>query len=154
MTPTKKNRTRSAEPIRSVPPKGEAAAKSVAKRWTPALVADGWTPVSDFFLENYHRLRPELSTSEAMFVIHLLHFKWDERHPYPAFKTLAKHMGMSTTAVRNHARSLQNSKHYLTRIMRTAQPNEFDLAKLFAALEKLRTEGQTAAAARARKAAT
>jgi hypothetical protein len=144
MKPAKKQtKTRSTQPVPSAPPKDKAAAKSVSKRWTPALVKDGWTPVSDFFLQNYHRLRPPLTTSEAMLVIQLLLFKWDERHPYPAFKTLAKHMGMSPTAVRNHARSLETGKRYLRRIMRTAKPNKFDLAPLFAALEKLRSESRT-----------
>src|SRR4051812_39597885 len=87
----------------------------IAKRWTPRLVANGWTPISDYFIENYHRLKPAISTCEFVFIVHLMRHKWDERHPRPAFGTLAKRMGISSTAVRNHARSLEK-KHYLRRI--------------------------------------
>ncbi len=134
--------------------RGDPASKTrgeqdVRKRWTPKLVKGGWTPVSDFFLENYHRLRPPLTTSEAMLVIHLLKHKWDERPPFPAYKTLAKRMGISITAVRNHARKLDEGKHYVKRMRQYAKPNKFDLTPLFDALEKLRAEQRAA-----RKAAT
>jgi predicted ArsR family transcriptional regulator len=49
----------------------------------------------------------------------------------------AKRMGISATAVRNHARNLERRKQYLTRHKRLGQPNLFDLRPLFAALEKV-----------------
>jgi hypothetical protein len=113
--------------------------REVARRWTPRLTRDGWTPVSDYFLENYHKLKPALTSLEAMLVIHLMRHKWDEKHPRPAFKTLAKRMGITDTAVRNHARSLEK-KTYLLRIKRIGQPNHFDLTPLFQALERLLDE--------------
>jgi hypothetical protein len=113
--------------------------REVAKRWTPRLTQDGWTPVSDYFLENYHRLKPQVTSVEAMLVIHLMRHKWDERPPRPAFKTLAKRMGLTDTSVRNHARSLEKKK-LLVRIKRVAQPNQFDLTPLFGALERLLDE--------------
>lgn len=118
----------SGEPVRIM--------REVAQRWTPQLTRDGWTPVSDYFLENYHRLKPPITTLEAMLIIHLMRHKWDSRHPRPAFKTLAKRMGITDTAVRNHARSLEK-KLFLHRIKRVGQPNHFDLAPLFAALERM-----------------
>ncbi len=104
------------------------------------LVKDGWTPVSDFFLENYSRLNPPITTTEAMLIIQLMRHKWDENHPYPAFKTLARRMGITDTAARNHARSLEVRKNYLVRIKRVGMPNLFDLSPLFAALEKFKTQ--------------
>jgi hypothetical protein len=82
-------------------------------------------------------MKPPLTTPEAMLVIQLMSFKWDDQMPWPAFKTLAKRMGISATAVRNHARSLDTRKKYLVRHKRVGQPNLFDLAPLFAALEKV-----------------
>src|SRR6266516_448771 len=117
-------------------PKNIRSERSVAARWTPNLAQKGWTPVSDVFLDNYHRLTPPLKYSEAMFVIHLIRHKWDAKAPYPSFKVLAKRMGISPEAARLHARSLQD-KGYLFREMQVGQTNKFHLNNLFIALEKL-----------------
>ncbi len=95
----------------------------------------GWTPVSDSFLEFYADLPTPITTAEAMLVIHLVHFKWDEKAPFPGFKTIAKRMGMTDTQVRNHARSLER-KGYLQRVKRIGTTNRFHLEKLFEALER------------------
>lgn len=110
--------------------------QKVAVRWTPTLVEGGWAVVSDFFLSNYARLVPPLTNTEAMLVIHLIRYKWDERPPRPAFKTLAKSMGLTTTAVRGHARSVEK-KGYLKRVQRVGAPNRFYLEPLFEKLEAL-----------------
>ena len=115
---------------------GGVAQREVSDRWTPALVQGGWTPVADYFLDSYTRLDPQLSTSEAMLIIHLMRHKWDRDMPFPGFKTLARRMGVSATAVRNHARSLEQ-KGYLRRHVQIGTTNRFDLEPLFAALEKL-----------------
>lgn len=138
-------------------------ARSVADRWTPALAKD-WTPVSTYFLCNYHRLGERqagaaaLTHGEAMFVIHLIRFKWDKAMPYPGFKTLATEMGVSIPQARALARSVQR-KGLLNRVMREATTNQFDLRPLFEALEalmakdaKLKTE--TGAAKRKQKKAS
>ena len=53
------------------------------------------------FLEHYHALKPyNLTHSEAMFVIHLIRYKWDESAPYPGYKALAKQMGVSHKSAR------------------------------------------------------
>jgi hypothetical protein len=109
---------------------------SIAKRWTPTLIKGGFTPVSTYFIDNYHRLAPTLSSLEAMLVIHLMRYKWDERHPHPTFATLSKKMGVTPTATRNHARSLEK-KRFLNRLATQGSPNEFDLKPLFDALERL-----------------
>ena len=71
-----------------------------------------------------------------MLVIHLIRHKWDEDPPFPGFTTLARRMGISQTATRAHARSLEK-KGYLLRQMRVGTTNKFDLRPLFLALEKL-----------------
>jgi hypothetical protein len=116
--------------------------RDVALRWTKKLAEPGFTPVVNYFLHNYHRLNPPITTPEAMFVVHLMSFKWDQSMPRPAFLTIATRMGISTTMARNHARTLENGKKYLIRIMRIGQPNYFDLTPLFRALEKLLAEDE------------
>ena len=69
-----------------------------------------------------------------MLIIHLMRHKWDSKMPFPGSKLLAKRMGISATAVRGHARSLER-KGYLKRIKRTGTTNKFDLSPLFRALE-------------------
>src|SRR5436305_4599818 len=109
--------------------------REVSDRWTEPLTSGGWTPVSDFFLDHYAQLKPPITNAEAMLVIHLIRHKWDAAPPFPGFVTLAKRMGISTTATRAHARSLEK-KGYLVRQMRVGTTNRFDLTKLFQALEK------------------
>ncbi|AIE85496.1 AsnC family transcriptional regulator [Fimbriimonas ginsengisoli Gsoil 348] len=69
-----------------------------------------------------------------MLIVHLMQHKWDAKAPYPGFETLAKRMGMTSTAVRNHARSLEK-KGYLKREPRVSQTNRFHLDGLFRKLE-------------------
>ena len=113
-----------------LPETGPAARRLVSTRWTPDLVAGGWTPVADYFRDSYAKLTPPMSTSEAMLVIHLMRHKWDEAPPFPGFNTLSKRMGVTATSVRNHARSLEQ-KGYLIRRERVGTTNHFDLVPLF-----------------------
>jgi Helix-turn-helix domain len=110
------------------------AQRQVASRWTPRIASAGWTPVSDVFLRNYHRLR--ITHGEAMVVIHIFSFKWDASAPFPALKTIARRMGISAPSVRTHLRSLER-KGFLTRQIRTGTTNRFHLQGLFLALESL-----------------
>ena len=110
--------------------------RSPSKVWTAALIKGGFTVISHFFLEKYHELTPQITHGEAMLIIHLISFKWDEKMPYPAYKTLAKRMLIGHSQARNLARSLQK-KGYLKRHVREKETNLFDLEPLFRALEDL-----------------
>ena len=57
-------------------------------------------------------------------MLHLMEFKWDSKEPYPAYKTLAKRMGISDKMARRRAQSLE-IKGYLKRHIRTAKTNRF-----------------------------
>lgn len=138
--------------LKLVRAKTSVVKRDVAKRWTAKLAKGGFTPVVTVFLEHYARMNPPLTTPEAMLVIHLMSFKWDESMPWPAFKTLAKRMGISATAVRNHARNLETRKNYLVRHKRVGQPNQFDLTPLFTALEKVQAAGEQQKAAEQKRA--
>lgn len=92
--------------------------------------------MSVFFLEHYSTLTPPLTNAEALFVIHLIRHKFDAEAPYPGFPTLARRMGVTPTAARGYARSLER-KGYLKRESRTAQTNKFLLEPLFEALERI-----------------
>jgi DNA-binding MarR family transcriptional regulator len=107
----------------------------VSRRWTPELVqSGGWTPIIDGYLDNYAELG--ISTGEAMFIIHLIRFKWTEEAPFPSFVQVAKRMGITDTAVRKHARSLEK-RGFLIRVRRPGKKTRaFDLSPLFFRLEQ------------------
>ena len=102
------------------------------KRWKhEELFKKGYVPLPVLFLHHYAEMKPfPLTSGEALFVLHLMEFKWDEQNPFPGYKTLAKRMGVSPKMARRHAQSLQQ-KHYLNRELRVAQTNRFDLNPLF-----------------------
>jgi helix-turn-helix protein len=115
--------------------------RSYANRWKhAALVQGGYLVVPTAFLQHYARLKPyPLTSGEALFVLHLMEFKWDEDAPFPGYKTLAVRMGISDKMARRHAQSLE-TKGYLRRVIRTGQTNQFDLTPLFDLLQKVHAE--------------
>jgi hypothetical protein len=111
---------------------------SFEKRWAKELKSAGFVPISTFFLENYHRLKPyDLTYGEAMFVVHIMQHKWDENAPFPAYKTISHRMHVSAKSARRWAASLEK-KGYLKREMRIGETNRFHLKGLMAALVKLK----------------
>ena len=116
----------------------EARAKSHrahATRWQhPELLKDGYVPIPMGFLQNYASLKPfPLTSGEALFVIHLMGFKWDSDSPFPSYHRIAASMGVSDKMARRHAQSLER-KGYLRRLIRVGRTNRFNLAPLFDAL--------------------
>lgn len=108
--------------------------RTFIERWKhEALFKRGFVVVPTLFLQHYADLKPEITPGEAMFILHLMEFKWDANHPYPGYKTLARRMGRSEKAVQGHAQNLQ-IKGYLRRELRRAETNKFDLTPLFDAL--------------------
>jgi hypothetical protein len=131
----------SQEPAISEPVKTKISAPdrfSFERRWAAPLKEDGFVPVSTFFLENYHRLKPfDLTYGEAMFLIHLMQYKWDENAPFPAYKTISERMHVSTKSAQRWAASLEQ-KRYLKREMRIGATNRFHLKGLMDALVALK----------------
>jgi DNA-binding MarR family transcriptional regulator len=114
-----------------------AAARSFAKRWKHhELFAKGFVAVPTLFLHHYAHLKPyALTSGQALFVLHLMEFKWDSDAPFPGYATIAQRMGISDKMARRHAQSLELKK-YLRREIRQGQTNRFDLTPLFDALMK------------------
>ncbi len=114
----------------------EIAKFTPAKAWTPDLAQKGYVAIVRPFLDYYSTLKPySLTSGEALFVIHLMRFKWGESAPYPSYKKLSKLMGVSVKMARRYAQALEQKK-LLVRTARKGRPNRFDLRPLFEALEK------------------
>jgi hypothetical protein len=109
--------------------------RSKVARWKhEELFVKGYLIVPSLFLLSYAHLKPHpLTAGEALFILHLMEHKWDQRAPYPSYKTIAKRMGVSDKMVRRHAQNLE-AKHYLRRLPRVGETNQFDLTPLFDAL--------------------
>lgn len=112
--------------------------RTYSDRWKhPELFDSGYLVVPSIFLRSYSRLKPyNLTHGEALFVLHLMEFKWDRSAPFPSYGTLAKRMGISKKMARRYAQSLEEKK-FLNRLIRTGNTNRFDLTPLF---DKLREE--------------
>ena len=97
----------------------------------------GYLPVPSVFLREYSRLKPySLTHGEALFVLHLMDFKWDREPPFPSYKRLASRMGVTSKMVRRHAIALER-KGYLKRVARHGSTNLFDLTPLFTKLKEI-----------------
>lgn len=110
--------------------------RSAAKRWQhEALFDHGFVMTPTFFLRAYAHLKPFcLTHGEAMFVIHVMQYKWDEQAPFPSYPTIARQMGVSAKSAQRYAASLEQKK-FLKRESRTGATNRFDLTPLFDALK-------------------
>lgn len=116
---------------------GAHPTRSAAARWggNQELFNDGFVVVPHRFLHHYASLNPALTSGEALFVLHLMTFKWDRELPYPTYKTLAQRMGITDKMARRYAQALDR-KGYLRRHYQTKAANRFDLTGLFEALSK------------------
>jgi len=116
--------------------------RSATRRWgeqDTKLFREGWLSVPTKFLRSYTALNPPLSSGEALFVLHLMTFKWDDAAPFPSYGRIAKTMGVTDKMARRYAQSLQK-KGYLMRQYQKRAPNKFDLSRLFDALTEVHQE--------------
>src|SRR5687767_10895280 len=90
----------------SVDPKAAKLAK-LANRWGGhvCIFSDGFTPVPRTFLKYAANLKPySLTPTQMVFVTELMYHKWDEKKPFPSYKTIAARMGISVQYARSMAR--------------------------------------------------
>jgi hypothetical protein len=116
---------------------GSHPTRSAAARWggDEELFKEGFLSVPHRFLRHYASLEPPLTSGEALFVLQLMTFKWDEAAPFPSYDRIAKAMGVTHKMVRRYAQRLQR-KGYLRREFQMRATNKFDLTGLFRALSK------------------
>ena len=121
-------------PDSKTPPK---KSRTYSDRWKhPELLESGYLVVPSAFLRHYSRLKPHsLTHGEALFVLHLMEFKWDQAAPFPSYGTLARRMGISVKMARRYGQALE-LKGFLRREIRTGNTNLFDLTPLFDKLLK------------------
>jgi hypothetical protein len=108
---------------------------SATERWggREGTFALGFLLVPIKFLAHYSSLN--LTTSEAMFVLQLMTFKWDAADPYPSYAAIARRMGISEKMARRYARALEQ-KGLLRRKFKRRDTNRFDLSALLDAISK------------------
>src|SRR6266446_3271164 len=89
--------------------KRPASDYGVEKRWTSTLAKRGFTPIVQSFLDNYSAL--QISSAEAMLIVQLMSFKWDEGAPFPAMGLLASRMRCSERYVRKLCTRLESFRY-------------------------------------------
>jgi hypothetical protein len=114
--------------------------RSVAIRWGghDVLLDRGFVPVVRVFFEFAAQLPPKgLSPVEAMFILHLMSFKWDEGAPFPGYARLATRLGVSVPYVKKIAAALEE-RGFLAKSRRNMRndnvgfaTNEYDLSPFF-----------------------
>src|SRR6202167_2852084 len=80
--------------------------RSATARWgrqNSRLFSEGWLSVPTKFLRCYTALNPPLSSGEALFVLQLMTFKWDDAAPFPSYGRIAKTMGVTDKMARRYA---------------------------------------------------
>lgn len=130
-----------------------AGGREILRRWggKQAILAEGFLAVPTTFLKYFGSLEPSLTPAEALFVLELMVYKWDERSPFPGYRAVAERMGVSEAYTRKLARGLQ-TKGYLVRQARVGRTNRFDLQPLFDRLaEHAVSEGTKRRARRVRE---
>ena len=110
-----------------------APKRDIVTRWggDAAIMANGYVAVPVHFLMKYAAMKPFcLTVPEAMFVVQVMAFKWDEKAPFPGYKKVAARMGISEAYARKLARGLEG-KGFLRRVARVGSTNAFDFQPLF-----------------------
>lgn len=120
--------------------------RGVVDRW--GGLGGSFTMVSNLFLSEYAGLG--LSPREAMLVVHLMTFKWDDTMPFPSRETLAALSGCGLRAVDRAMKKLE--PRFLRRVQVPGRSTHYDLGPLFAELKAIsvrRAEEKRAARAAA-----
>lgn len=113
-------------------------AYSVSGRWTEYLARTGHVPVVNAFLDYYKDL--DIKDTEAMFLIHLMSYKWDEQHPFPTYAKIAEVMHLKEDSLRRMTLRLQNAG--LIRRDKADGRKVFDLTPLFDRLTEVVKQSQ------------
>lgn len=100
--------------------------RSPEARWSPPLLAEGFSPVPNLFLARYSEAG--IKSVDAMLVVQIQSFRWDERLPFPTGSQLAARMGTSERALRLALKRLETAG--LKRVP-SGRRVEYDFSELF-----------------------
>jgi hypothetical protein len=76
------------------------------KKWTPTLMAAGWTVIPTVILERQQALG--LDAVDINIILHLIRHWWvSDRPPYPTKKTIAECMGIDESTVRRRIAAME-----------------------------------------------
>lgn len=78
-----------------------------------------------------------LTPTEMAVIINLATFWWDTNAPYPALKTLAERIGVSTRAVRSTLEKLEAMGYLRREFSKTGGPSKYHMEGLVTALNDL-----------------
>ena len=100
----------------------------------------GWTAVPRTFLTAHAEL--DITATQAMLVLQIMAYKWDERLPFPSISKIAKHLGIGVSQVRAHLQRLEKAG-LLKRRYRKGRSTEYDFSELLRKLELIQLKRKT-----------
>lgn len=117
------------------------APAGLIERWggSPSAFASGFVGVPTILLTHMTAIgdgNDGISTTETIFIMQIMSFKWGEESPYPSYKRVARRMGISERYSRRVARSLEE-KGLLRREQRSDKTNKFHLDPLFKEISRI-----------------
>lgn len=123
----------------------KAADRSLEARW--GKVGRRFTAIPNALPQLAHRLDRKgvpggskgkgLTPTELAVIFNLATFWWDTNAPYPALKTLAERIGVSTRAVRSTLEKLEAMGYLRREFSKTGGPSKYHMDGLVAALNEL-----------------
>lgn len=127
----------------SVPPEEKPRDRSVAARWSDRLAQ--FTPIPLFFLKNYAKIgaadgQTGLNPSEAMVIIQLMSFKWDERAPFPTVGKIAEQTNLKERSIREIIRRLEGLGLIRREPSPHGGPNRYHFEGLVSTLHRMMDE--------------
>ncbi len=98
------------------------------------LTPEAFTPIPRAFLEHTNALG--LTSSQVMFVIQVMSYRWDRALPHPSQGMLAERMGINTRRVQKLERDLREGGFLLVE-QRGPRASAYDFSLLFLKLEEV-----------------
>jgi hypothetical protein len=111
------------------------------ERWggSPAAFAEGFVGAPTILLTHMTAIgdgNDGISTTEIIFIMQVMSFKWGEEPPFPSYRRIARRMGISERYSRRVARNLEE-KGLLRREQRNDKTNKFHLDPLFKEISRI-----------------
>lgn len=95
------------ESKRAAEPEQVKKLRANEKKWTPELMAPGWTMVPSVLMEHQRELG--LNPVQFNILMQLAKYWWTEKSPFVAKGTIARAMNISPRTVQRHLTELENA---------------------------------------------
>jgi Helix-turn-helix domain len=116
-----------------------ARRKPVPRQWVvrwkhESLFEGSYLPVPDAFFKLTATLRPQITPTQALLLLHLMSYKWRADAPWASYDTLGKGLGLGAKQIGRLVKGLERNG-YLQVEERSGRSNRFVLDRFHDALD-------------------